>query len=585
MSTFVLIMAILFDETPLSKSNSKKGNHHMKEFLLRRRLRLAIAAGLVGSAMVAIGVTPIAVQSASASSGSVLTMESSPENTITQSFNPYSTTSAAYQMGATSFIYEPLLQFDAAKAGVIYPWLATSYRWSNGGRSITFAIRKGVRWSNGTLMTPADVAFSYRLVESNPPINTGGLTIRSVSTQGDYVTLTFPSAQYTNLQNIASVYIVPQSIWHSISRPATYLDPNPVGTGPYKLGTFTPQGFSLVKNASYWQASKVRIGTLEFPTYASNTNAEEALFSGAAQWEGNFIPNLKTLFLSKSKNNMAWEAPLNTVSLMPNLSRFPLNQVAVRQAVSLAIDRNALSTQGEAGLEPPALNNSGLTLPVFGAYLTASVKKAYALNDNANVGAAVKVLEKAGWKKGSNGYFEKGGRTLAFSISDPSSYTDYAADGSIIAADLRKAGMDVTFDGLSVTGWGDAVASGNFDSILHWSNTASNPYGMYNGWLNSALDTSSASGDYERLHNAAVNADLAKMASASTLAAESKAMLPIEKFVGTYLPVIPLLYGVAWSEINSSTITGWPTPANPYESGQPATPTNEVVVLHLAPRG
>ncbi|MHB1598379.1 MAG: ABC transporter substrate-binding protein [Acidimicrobiales bacterium] len=538
-----------------------------------------LASGVLGGFAATLGATP-----ASASSPVVLTMESSPTNTLTQTFNPFSTTSAAYLVAGTSFIYEPLLQFDAAKAGVIYPWLATKYAFSDAGKKITFTIRPGVKWSNGTPMTAADVAFTYNLVKKYPAINTGGLTMTNVSTSGDTVTLTFATAQYTNLQNIASVYIVPQSIWSTVGNPATYVDANPVGSGPYTLGTFTPQGFTMVKNPNYWQARKVRIGTLDFPAYASNINAEAALFSGQLGWAGNFIPNLKKLFLSKSKYNTAWEAATGTNSLEPNLNRFPLNQLPVRQAISLAINRTAISTEGEAGLEPVSTNASGLTLPVFGAYLAPSVKKD-TLSPTGNVAAAEKVLEAAGWKKGSNGYFEKGGKVLAFSISDPTSYTDYAADASIISTELKQAGMDVTFNGQSVTAWSSGIASGNFDAVIHWSNGGVNPYNLYNGWLNSALDTSSASGDYEHLHNALINAELSKVAAAPSIGAETAALAPIEQYVATNLPVIPLVDSVAWSEVNGQKIGGWPTPQNPYETAQPATPTNEVIVLHLFPRG
>ncbi|MDA8061547.1 MAG: ABC transporter substrate-binding protein, partial [Actinomycetota bacterium] len=232
-----------------------------------------------------------------------ITVESSPVNVLTRSFNPFSTTSASSSVGSNSFIYEPLLQFDAAKAGVIYPWLASKYAFSNGGKTVTFTIRPGVKFSNGTPLTPADVAFTYNLVKKNPAINTAGLTITSVTTSGDTVSLAFPSPQYTNLQNIASVYIVPESVWAKVGNPATYIDPNPVGTGPYTLGTFTPQGFTLARNPHYWQESKVRIQTLDFPAYASNTDAEDALFSGQLTWAGNFVPNLKKLFLSKSPRN------------------------------------------------------------------------------------------------------------------------------------------------------------------------------------------------------------------------------------------------------------------------------------------
>ena len=182
-------------------------------------------------------------------------MESSPESTITQAFNPFIATQAIWGMGADGLIYEPLLQFDIAAPPKYYPWLATSYQWSDGGKTVTFTIRQGVKFNNGTPMTPADVAFTYNLVKNNKAINLAGLAISSVTTSGNTVTLTFPAAQYTNLQSIAGVPILPQSIWSKVGNPATYADANPVGTGPYKLKTFTPQGFTLTKNTGYWQAS------------------------------------------------------------------------------------------------------------------------------------------------------------------------------------------------------------------------------------------------------------------------------------------------------------------------------------------
>lgn len=560
----------------------------MKDWFTHRKAGAVLAAGLMSTGAIAGTLAaaggPAGASTKHAANNVVLTMESSPTNTLTKDFNPFSTTSAAYLVAGTSFIYEPLLQFDAAKAGVIYPWLATGYKYTNGGRAITFTIRQGVKWSDGSPLTPADVAFSYNLVKKNASIDQWGLTIGSVSTAGDTVTLHFATPQYTNLQQIASVYIVPQAIWSKVGNPSTYTDPTPVGTGPYTLGSFTPQGFTMVKNPHYWQAGKVKVATLDFPAYATNTNAEEALFNGSLDWAGNFIPNLKKNFLSKSKFNTAWEAPLNTVTLEPNLNRFPFNDLAVRKAISLAVNRQQISQTGEAGLEPPATNASGITLPVFNAYLSGAVAGAK-LAPTPQVAAAKKVLKADGWKMGANGYFQKNGKTLAFSIEDPSSYSDYAADGAIIAQNLKAAGMDVTFDGVSVTAWSNDVADGHFDSVIHWSNTGTNPWAMFNGWLNSSLATSPAQGDYEHLKNPTINAQLSKVAQAPTLAAEKAALAPIEKYMATNLPLIPLVYGVAWSEVNGQKIMGWPTPQNPYESAQPATPTNEVVVLHLKPRG
>ncbi|HEY2579404.1 MAG TPA: ABC transporter substrate-binding protein [Streptosporangiaceae bacterium] len=526
-----------------------------------------------------------------ASGSTTLVMESSPESTITQAFNPYVPTQAAYGMGATGLIYEPLIQFDIAAPPKYYPWLATGYTWSNGGKTITFAIRTGVKWNNGTPMTPADVAYTYNLMKANASINSGGLAISSVSTSGSNVTLTFATPQYTNLEEIAGVAIVPKSIWSKAGNPATFADATPVGTGPYMLGSFTPQGYTLVKNPHYWQASMVKVPKVYFPVYTSNTGALDALFSGQIDWTGNFIPGLQRQFVNTSPAfHHFWEAAGGTNSLMPNLNKWPTNQLPVRQAISLAINRTVIASEGEAGLENPVLNSTGLTLPTFSPW---SGPVASMTNSaTADPAAAEKVLEKAGYTKGSNGFFEKGGKPVALTIADPTAYTDYAEDDSIVAQELRAAGIDATFQGQAVTAWSTNVASGNFQLTMHWSNGGITPYNMYNGWLNSSLATgSAATGDYERLNAPAVNADLAKLTGASTVADQTTALAPIEQYVAANLPIIPTTTASEWFEYNSQHFTGWPTQQNPYDTGQPSGSNNgpgsgsdEVVILHLQPR-
>ncbi len=306
--------------------------------------------GLVSLAAVALVCGGLAACSSSSSGKSpatgapTLVMESSPETAITQAFNPFVATQAAYGMGATGLIYEPLIEFNLAAPPKFYPWLATSYAWSNGGKQITFTIRSGVKWNNGTAFTPADVAFTYNMIKKNTAINLGGLAISNVSTSGNKVTLTFPSAQYTNLEQIAGVGIVPASVWSKVSNPATFTDPNPVGTGPFVLDSFTAQGFTLKKNPSYWQASQVAVPKVYFPVYTSNTGALAALFAGQIDWTGNFIPGLQKDFVAKSPAyHHFWEAPGGTNALIPNLNKWPTNQLAVRKAISLAINRSLIA--------------------------------------------------------------------------------------------------------------------------------------------------------------------------------------------------------------------------------------------------
>jgi peptide/nickel transport system substrate-binding protein len=564
-----------------------------RHYLSYRRLIAVSAAGLLAAGLSACGSGSPSGGGGSSSTGAsgTLVMESSPESTITQDFNPFVPTAAPQGMGATGLIYEPLLQFDLAAPPKYYNWLATAYTWGAGGKSVTFTIRQGVKWNNGKPLTPADVAFTYNLVKANTAINLAGLQISSVSTSGNTVTLTFPSAQYTNLQQIAGVPILPQSQWGSAGSPASYSDPNPVGTGPYKLKSFTPQGFVLTKNPGYWQASLVKIQNVDFPVYTSNTGALSALFTGKIDWTGNFIPGLQKNFVSTAPQfHHFWEAPGSTNALMPNLHKWPTNQLPVRQAISAAINRNLLASEGEAGLENPVINATGITLPTFQAWAAPVASQTVSATGSAT--AAAQILTKAGYKKDSAGFFALNGKEVAVTLVSPSAYTDYAAVGSMVAQELKTAGINANFQGLTVTAWNADMANGNFELAEHWSNNGLTPFNLYDNWLNSSLAIgNNATGDYERLKDPTIDAALAKLAGDQTVEQQTADLTPIMNYVSQNLPVIPVTTASEWFEYNSERFTGWPTQQNPYETGQPSgtnnssgSGTDEVVILHLSPR-
>jgi peptide/nickel transport system substrate-binding protein len=524
-----------------------------------------------------------AAQTTSGNSSAVLTVESSQQNAITQNFNPNIQSSAATLLGATSLVYEPLLQANAIKPGQYYNWLATGYSWSGGGKSITFTIRPGVKWSNGTPMTAADVAFTFNLIKKYPDVNITGVNVSSATASGNQVTLNFSTPQYANLQNIAAqTYILPQSIWSKVGDPGKYTDPTPVGTGPYTVTQFSSEGITLKANPSYW-GGRPAVGTVQFPTYASANTALAALQTDQLHWGGNFIPGVQKVFQAGHSTHQVWFPPVQTNSLEPNLTKFPTNQLAVRKAISLAVDRTALSQQAEGGLEPVATNASGLTLPIFQQFLSPTVANA-TLNAHSDIAGAKQVLQQAGYVMGSDGLFRtKSGQKLTIAITNPSSFADYAAGDQLIAQQLRQAGIDASFVGQSVTAWSSDIASGNFQLTSHWSQTSVSPYQLYNDWLNSALVTNNSAGNYERLKDPNVDAMLNKLAQANSDADQAADAAPIEQYVARNLPIIPTVYGVVFDEYNTGKFTGWPSESNPYESGSPNTPTNEVVILRLRP--
>ncbi|HSZ38632.1 MAG TPA: ABC transporter substrate-binding protein [Trebonia sp.] len=531
----------------------------------------------------------------SSSSSQVLVMEQSPTGPVADDMNPFSTTGAGNLLGFNNMIYEPLLQFDDLKPGTWYPWLANNFTWSHGGETITFTLRSGVKFTNGEAFNASNAAWEFNLLKKYPDINTNGLPISSASApNATTLVINFSSPQYTNLYNIADTAMVPEGVWSKISGdPGKYADTNPIGTGPYKLKTFSPQSVTLTRNTSYWQGES-HVPELEYPAYDSNTSANQALEDGSLQWAGNFVQNIQSQFVNKSSSNHYWDFGLQTETIIPNLNKFPFSGsggLAVREAISYGINRQEVSSVGEDGQQPPvqgAGSLTGITLPLDKQYVTSATAGDVATYDPAK---AKSILEAAGWKMGSSGYFQKDGQTLAFSIQDPTPYTDFITDDQIMQQQLKQVGIDMSVQGTSVQAWTNNLADGNFQAMAHWGNGGISPYNMYDNWLDTTLDTnpSDATGNYEHFSGPDANKaeNLLKAYAAtptSDTAAQTQDVVGLEEIVAKDLPVIPIFYGVAWFEYNDSQWSGWPSQSNMYAPGEPTGPFNEIVVLKLRPK-
>jgi peptide/nickel transport system substrate-binding protein len=555
---------------------------------MRKKTTLAAALCAAGAlVLAACGSTPSSSKT-STSSSNTLVMESSPSGPVSRDFNPFSSTSADNILGATNMIYDPLMQFDLLKSpATTYPWLATSYAWSNSGKTITFTLRSGVKFTNGEAFNASEAAWEFNLIKANTAINTDGLPYAGASAPNPTtLVINFSSPVYTLLYYIASTPMIPENIWSKAGNPATYADTNPVGTGPYELSSFTPQAVILSANPNYWQG-KPHVAKLEFPAYDSNTSANLALEQDQLDWAGNFVQNIKTAWVGKDPaSDHYWDYGLQTETLIPNLTAFPLNSLAVREAISYGVNRTVISNVGEDYQQPPvqgAGSLTGITLPLDQSYVTPATSGYVATYDTTK---AKQILEAAGWKMGSNGYFQLNGKTLAFSITDPSAYTDFITDDQIIASELKSVGMDVTVTGTSVQAWTTDLQTGHFQAIAHWGNGGPTPYYLYDNWLDTTLTApigKTATGDYERFYSTQAEADLKSFAGTDNTTTQLADVVSMEKIVATQLPVIPLFYGVAWFEYNTSKFKGWPSPSDPYAPGEPAGPFNEITVLHLSP--
>jgi peptide/nickel transport system substrate-binding protein len=506
---------------------------------------------------------------------------------MTRVFNPFLPTSALGLAGndvsggsASGFVYEPLVQVDYVRSNYVIPWLATSWTWSSDSKTLTWHLRQGVKWSDGQPFSSADVVYTFQLMAKYPALNGTGVSFNSVSAPNpDTVVMTFATPQQQNFEDFAGQIIVPKHIWDKVSNPTTYADPNPVGTGPYLLSSFSPQGYLLVKNPHYWQPGKPQVTALRFVDFSDNETLANAVSAGQINWAADYLPDAQSTYLDRSPDNHYWVPEAGSDGLIPNLDTFPLSDLAVRKAISVGIDRSAIAA---ARNSPAATNVTGLPVPSFNSIIASQ----YRGSDypQQNVSEAKSILAADGWKMGPGGYYQKGGRQLAFSITYPASYTDIAAAASVLAQQLKAIGINMTIDTVP------ANEVNNLDGLGRFQSTMGYPVGYVpTAWsfYSEQMDpqfyepigkSNPTFEDIERFNDPAARALFAEYPTASP-ARQAQIVQQWEGIWASQLPVITMIYWGDYAEWNSSQVTGWATPSDPYFMPSP----NEVVALQLKP--
>jgi peptide/nickel transport system substrate-binding protein len=527
-----------------------------------RRVR-SIAAGAAFAAAITLTACSSSTSSGkgstspSGTSNSVLTITTGAAGTFQDDFNPFSPN---VEDAANGMIYETLFFFDTAKAGAVDPWLGTSYAWSNNGTTLTVQLRHGVTWTDGKPFTSADVAYTFNLALKNAALNKYALPLKSVTTSGPYtVAINFTKSAYTDAYYaLGKVDILPQHIWQSVSDPATFLDTRPVGTGAFELSKFSGQVFTLTANPHYYMAGLPHFKSIRFLAFSGNTTSDAAIESGGVDWAGSFIPNIKQTYLAKNPKFVVSDIPLSTAFLVPNLVSGPTAKLAVRQAISAALNRTFISDTVYNGYAPPT-NPEALLTPNYNSVLDPSL--ASAKFGSPNAAAAKAILTKAGIKT-----------PLDLTADMVSGYTDYLSDLQIMVQELKPAGINLTIDQPAYTQFTSIQDTGKFELLMDNFGYTPTPWSYYYSILDSAIappigkvDTV---GNYGRFKNAEVDTLLNQIADTTSASVQNPDFYKIENIFTQQLPLIPLFEQQDEIEFNGAQVANYPSAANPY--GAPA---------------
>jgi peptide/nickel transport system substrate-binding protein len=507
-----------------------------------------------------------------------------------QTFNPF-TAAASGMPGARGMIYETLIFMNSLQGGAVTPWLASSYQFSSDATTLTFHLRSNVQWSDGKPFSSDDVVFTLNLVKQYPSLDTNGLWnyLKSVSApDASTVVVTLKQPYSPILYYLGDqTWIVPQHTWSSIADPTKYADTNPVGTGPFMFQSFSSQLIALSKNPRYWQPGKPQVTGIHYIVIQSNNSEELLLDQGKVDWDAQFLPNVQQSFVKRDPAHYHyWFPPTGTTMLYLNLTKSPFNLLPVRQAISLAINRQQLSTSGESGYQPPA-NPTGLVLPAQQKYLSPDYANASFSIDTSK---ANQLLQSAGFTKGSNGiYVGKSGKPLSFTMNVVTGWTDWVTNLQIISTNLKAIGINASVNALSFNAYYSALQTGNFDAAISWTNTGPTPFFLFDGALdskNTAAVGQSANSNWDRWNDPTTDKLLNQYASTTDPNVQLQAIYGLEKIMAEQLPAIPLLMATSWFEYTTTHFTGWPSPDNPYAiPATPNVPDSEIVALNLKPIG
>jgi peptide/nickel transport system substrate-binding protein len=553
---------------------------------MKRSSLARIVAGVCGIALAATACGGEAANN-SAGGGSTVSIVNASGALWTCNFNPYSPTPGQ----TAGVVWEPLT-FINTLTGEEKPWLATSYKWSADNKELTFTTRSGVKWTDGKPFTAKDVAYTFNASKANEALDSYALwsegVLQSVQAEDDTtVKFTFKRVSTSSFYYIAGqTWILPEHVWSAVKDPVKEMMRKPVGTGPFTVGSCTPQAITYTKNKSYWQKGKPVVDKVLYPAFVDNQPANRYLAQGKGDWGGQFIPNIDNYWVAKDKTNRKyWYPPNGNVYIGVNSSKPFLSDKRVRQALSYGVDREKVSKDAMYGYQPPA-NQAAIATPTYKDWLDESAVAKYDYSfDPAKV---AEKLQAAGFTKGPDGMFRTpDGKPFKLSLINNGGFTDWVAAAQVIVAGFKQAGIEMEALNLNGNEYNRRLSQGQFELAYMSANTGPTPYYELRDVLYGAYakpigqDTSR---NYERWKDPATDELIRKYDTMTEQKDQIAVVKQLEQIMLEQVPVIPVTQAVSWSQTDTTRFTNWPTEQNPYANPAPyAQPDWGIVLLNLKP--
>jgi peptide/nickel transport system substrate-binding protein len=372
------------------------------------------------------------------------------------------------------YLLDRLVYFDAS--GQPKPWLAESWTVSEDQKEITFKLRTGIKFTDGTDFNAAAAKAQFDAVMDkknvSPLLPLLG-SLQSVEAP-DATTLRFtfakPFAPF--LSNIAQASFG----FNSPAAVAKYGDQygrHVVGTGPYMLKSWDPGSeIVLVRNPNYHQyrGDAVNKGAPIADRIVLTVISEEGVAQAALEDQELTAAAVSADAIDALAKNPAFTTVINKVVtnlyfLEFNENRAPFNDPNVRRAIGYAIDRDAVVKAAFNGYASPALGPLASGIPGYDASIGQQYGTPY------NPAKAKALMEAAGWTPRADGVLMKDGKPAQFVIKSYSGFVTIDRTLSVIQSNLADIGIKVS---LQTSDWGTfypSLLNNDWDmDLMRWTN-------------------------------------------------------------------------------------------------------------------
>ncbi|GAA5091597.1 ABC transporter substrate-binding protein [Microbacterium yannicii] len=536
--------------------------------MIRNAKRRAALIAVAGTAILGIGLSGCAGgggDDSGESDGRTLRVWAGSQTPIEANFNPFSPSVLHAALGP---IYEPLFFYNKTADEAPEPMLGESFEYNEDGTVITVKLKDGVKWNDGEDFTAEDAAFTFNY----EPNHRDGL-ISAEATDDSTVVLTYETPQFTNeFQILGTTWMLPEHIWSEVDDYTTFTDEEPVGTGPYVVDKVTDASYSVVANDEFRDEGVPAIKKVQYIGIDANQSAQDLLTAGELDWTGMFVPNPDSVTSNgviSMLNTPQDPTVLYTCSNAELGCTGPQTDVAVRQALNVAIDRATIKEKAFVGL-------TGDISPTF-ALLPRDQKWVADLANEVSpqspdAAAAGEILEAAGYAKGGDGFYAKDGAPLELSLVSVDGWTDYNDAAKLIAEQAAEAGIKVNASTVQWQEFSDARQTGQYQLIMGGviGTSVADPFQIYKDWFTG--ESTSQVGEevptgrwnFSRYDNAVVNEAVAAAAATNDEAVKQEAYAAVQAEIVRDLPYIPLVINATQTFFNTKDFTGWPTEEDLY---------------------